>query len=496
MADGTIDIAERERAEETLRHSEERFRSLVETVNDWVWEINEKAVYTYCSPRVREILGYEPEEILGKTPFDLMPPEEADRIRPFFSDITISRKPFFGLRNVNLHKSGHLVTLETNGVPYYDLAGVFCGYRGIDRDVSERKEVEKALRRLTAIVESTNDFVSWATPDRKIQYINEAGKKLIGWNESERRLDRKIAMVHPKWAFEKIINEGIPTAVEKGFWVDETALLGSDGEEIPVSQAIIAHRSPTGELEYISTIMRDISELKKAEEELRRQQNKLRSLVSELTVAEERQRRHIAADLHDSVGQTLAICKMKLSELRQATRSKSMGGGLDEIRDLIDHVIRDTRIMISELSPAILYELGLRPAIEWLIEGVQKRHAVEIVFKAGELSGPFDEDIRIFIFRILHELVMNVVRHAEAGHIEITVKEAGDHLAFTVEDDGIGFEVSQLGRRDGTVSGFGLFSIKERLDYLGGDFRIDSGSGRGSRVMFKVPLTSNELTKK
>jgi len=142
--------------EETLRKSSERFRSLVETTSDWIWEVDKNGVYIYVSPKIRDILGYEPEEILGKTPFDLMPPNEAKRIADLFSSMTASRKPFKELENKNIHKDGHLVVLETSGIPVTDMNGEFCGYRGIDRDITERKQAEDKLRMKTSELRESN----------------------------------------------------------------------------------------------------------------------------------------------------------------------------------------------------------------------------------------------------------------------------------------------------------------------------------------------------
>jgi PAS domain S-box-containing protein len=140
-----IDITERKRAEEALRQSEDRFRSLVETTSDWIWEVNRNGVYTYASPKVKELLGYEPEEVIGKTPFDLMPPEEAKPIEQEFRAIVKSQRPFKILENVTLHKQGRSVILETSGIPIFDLSGQLCGYRGIDRDITKRKRADQAL---------------------------------------------------------------------------------------------------------------------------------------------------------------------------------------------------------------------------------------------------------------------------------------------------------------------------------------------------------------
>ncbi len=140
------DVTDRRKAETAISESRGRFKNLVEASSDWVWETDGHGVYTYASPKVSDILGYKPEEVLGKTPFDFMPPEEAERVSDIFTDIAASQRPFSLLENVNLHKNGNRVVLETSGVPFFDNAGSLKGYRGIDRDITERKRAEETIR--------------------------------------------------------------------------------------------------------------------------------------------------------------------------------------------------------------------------------------------------------------------------------------------------------------------------------------------------------------
>ena len=136
----------RKQAEEALHKSEERFRNLVETTSDWVWEVDEDLVYTYVSPKVRDILGYAPYEIQGKTPCDLMTFRERHRMTNFFGQLLAVKEPFSRLESTEIHKDGHRVVMETSGVPRFDGEGRFCGYRGITRDITERKRMEEALK--------------------------------------------------------------------------------------------------------------------------------------------------------------------------------------------------------------------------------------------------------------------------------------------------------------------------------------------------------------
>ncbi len=143
MVCAAVDITERKRAEEALVSSEERFRNLVESTGDFVWEVNVEGLYTYVSPQVEKLLGYRPEEMIGKTPFEDMPEEEAERVADNFRDAVRRRQPIVALENANLHRDGRLVVLETSGMPFFGHDDEFLGYRGIDRDITERKRAEE-----------------------------------------------------------------------------------------------------------------------------------------------------------------------------------------------------------------------------------------------------------------------------------------------------------------------------------------------------------------
>lgn len=141
------DITEQKHLGEMLHQSEERFRSIVETINDWIWEVDSNGCYTYASPGVVLLLGYEPGEIIGKTPFDFMPPDEAQNVRKKFGEIMTNFTPFTGLENINIRKNGERVLIETCGVPIFDKNETFIGYRGVDRDITLRKENLEKIRR-------------------------------------------------------------------------------------------------------------------------------------------------------------------------------------------------------------------------------------------------------------------------------------------------------------------------------------------------------------
>jgi PAS domain S-box-containing protein len=142
-----LDITKRRRAEQALLNAEEKFRCLVESTSDIIWQVDENAVYTYVSPKVKDILGYAPEELVGKTPFDFIDEQDEDKIVKAFLEIANKKEPFYGLENWNAHKNGSRVLLETSGVPILDENGQLAGYRGIDRDITERKKLQQELEK-------------------------------------------------------------------------------------------------------------------------------------------------------------------------------------------------------------------------------------------------------------------------------------------------------------------------------------------------------------
>lgn len=175
----------RKLAEEALRESEERFRSLVEATSDWIWETNQDGSYTYASPRIKDLLGYEPEEIIGKTPFDLMPPAEAERVNAIFAEVITSRSSLEALENTNVHKDGHLIVLETSAMPIFDSSRNFQGYRGIDRDITKRKQAEEKLRRITKAIESSNEGIGISDARGNHFYQNQAFTRLFEYSAEE-----------------------------------------------------------------------------------------------------------------------------------------------------------------------------------------------------------------------------------------------------------------------------------------------------------------------
>ena len=173
------DITARKRTSLALRQSEEKYRALVESTSDWIWEVDQNGNYTYVSPRVETMLGYTPEELLGKSLFDLMSPEEGQRVAEVLREIIKKREPVVALENIYLHKNGRLVVLECSGGPFFDSNGEFAGYRGIDRDITERKQVQEEIIRLASFPTLHPSPVIELDAAGEISYLNPAAENLF-----------------------------------------------------------------------------------------------------------------------------------------------------------------------------------------------------------------------------------------------------------------------------------------------------------------------------
>ena len=234
--DGVIyDVTQGKQAEQAIRQAEEKFRALVETTSDWIWELDRQGRYTYASPRVEILLGYQPQEVLGKSPLDFMPPQEARRVSKELGERIKQRAPITALGNTNLHKDGSLRVLETSGVPVFDESGEFTGYRGIDRDITDRKQAEEALgranRALRTLSAGNEVLVRATSEDQLLQtavniIVEQSGYELAEVCYAEDNPEKSITLM--AWS-------GMD---EKFFWVGHPSWADTEEGQLPIASAI------------------------------------------------------------------------------------------------------------------------------------------------------------------------------------------------------------------------------------------------------------------
>jgi PAS domain S-box-containing protein len=273
------ELREREQA---LTESRKKYRGLVEKINDWVWEVDADGVYTYASPRALELLGYAPEEIVGKSPFDLMPPDEAARVWNAFQSIWSERKPLELFENTLRRKDGRRVIVETSGMPVFAEDGSFQGYTGIDRDVTSRKQAEEALReseeKFRLLAETSPAAILIYQDDRYV-YVNPAAESLTGYRRAELLPQAPGEVVHPDFrrrvkemAARRAQGEGTPTHYELKILTKDGRERWMDSETV----SIMYGNRPAG-----LVMAFDVTERKQAEEALRRSEEQFHHLFED-----------------------------------------------------------------------------------------------------------------------------------------------------------------------------------------------------------------------
>lgn len=270
------DVTERNRTEEALRRSESRFRSLAEGTSETLTLTDAEGVITYKSSSVGPILGYHPDEFLGKNVFSFIHPDDIPGLRESLVEGLANSSHLACMPRLRfLHKDGSWHVLECvvdNLLSDPEVKAVVIR----SRDITSRQHAEEARNRLGAILEASPDLVGTADPDGRILFINRAGRQMLGVTADKDVTGIPIGSFLPAWADELIGTVGIPTALREGTWTGRTALLTQDGREIPASQVILAHRSAAGAVEYLSTIVRDLSERERAEAALRKSEARYR----------------------------------------------------------------------------------------------------------------------------------------------------------------------------------------------------------------------------
>ncbi len=519
----TEDITERKRVEEELRESEERYRALVETSSDWVWEVDKDVKYTYADPKVQKILGYTSEEVVGRTPFDLMPAEEAERVQEVFAKIAADRRPFSGLINVNLHKGGREVILETNGVPILGPNGEFSGYRGMGRDVTERilaeAKISESEERFRKVIEDSPLGIG-VSRSGSILYVNSKYLEMFGYQNVEELHGQSIVT---QWA---------PEVQEK---IAERLRKRSLGLDVPAAFEGIAMRKDGSRFNadvYISQVqfddglvnlafISDITQRKQVEEELRNHREhlektikerteelqrsrdelevrvhertaelekaneELRQTPSKLIAVQEEERKRLASELHDSIGQTLAAVKFWVEmalKLKDAGDASAALNQLEQFVPILQRSIEETRNIYMGLRPSMLDSQGLLATLEWLRQECMKLYPERhIELEAGIAEEAIPKNLKVNIFRIAQEALNNIAKHSKAEWVDISLSKNVGRIELVVSDDGVGMDLDII-MKTSTATSLGLTSMRERAELTGGSFSIESIPGEGTTV--------------
>ena len=353
------------------------------------------------------------------------------------------------------------------------------------RQLATEQERRALADRVLYLTKHANDIILLADHDWRILEANDRALEAYGYSLDELQRMSIRDLLAPEALPD--VPQNAQRLEAHGAAVFETRHRRKNGSTFPVESSVRAVE--LGGAKYYLSILRDVTQRKQAEERLVKYQRRLRSLGAKLAVAEEQERQRIAADLHDDVGQTLSVAKMKLQAFR-ATLPPAAGAPLEEIEDLISRAVRSTRSLLYDLSPPVLYELGLEAAIEWLAEKAQLEYKLEAAVDDDRQAKPLSDEIRGILFRAVQEALHNTAKHAEAKHVRITSRREDARIRIEIVDDGKGFDPEKAQQPRDASAAFGLFHIRERLDYVGGRIEIHSQPGCGTRIVLVAPLST------
>jgi PAS domain S-box-containing protein len=509
------DYSEYKRAEEHLRNEKLRLEVAQESAQAGTFEWNIQKNQTIWSDQLKALYGFAPGEFKGFENW-------SSRVHP--EDLRKSKKAILeSLRTGKydddfrvIWPDGSLHWLAARGKVVFDEHGSPLLMTGINMDVTERKRAEEALARSRdeleeKVRERTSDLSLTAEELRKSEeayrllvelnpvgvfrhvydtvnneskrlHCNDAQLKLLGYSSLDEYLKElpENTIIEEDWnkyissliSIGKIVNFPAQMKRKDGriIWVLLNAITRSDGKQL-----------------FVEGAMTDKSEQKRTEERLPSARKKLRAKAAEIVMADERSRQHFAADLHDTVIQTIGAAKLRTQIIQDDIPEKALKD-FQQLQDLISQSITQARFIMAEMSPPVLNELGFIPAMEWLTEQIENQHGIKVEFSTNGFT-PLQHEIQVLLFQATRELLMNVVKHAKAHTALVKVSGGKQKVRIEIIDDGRGFDKRQAFRTDVSSGGFGLFSIRERLRHFGGHLIIQSEEGKGTRVVMTAPHT-------
>jgi len=324
--------------------------------------------------------------------------------------------------------------------------------------------------------------------DQKIVFVNRKLLQMLKYEDASELIGRSFYdLVDPiRRDISKQLEATMLSQSDDLFSIEDVYQC-KDGRFLPVEVSAIAIRYQGSTAIQITA--RDISERKKVEAEIWEYQDMLKQSTSDLILAEEEQRRHLAIALHDHLGQILAMAKIKMAGVLQSVTDEVLLAKLKAIETDISKAVKQTRSLTYELSPPVLHELGLIEALEWRLEKMKLEHGMEISSSHNMESIKLRNEQEVILFRSVDEILKNVIKHAQASKVHIKTEATRYSFSVSVEDDGQGFDTSILTPEHRRRASFGLFSIKERIEYLGGVSDIRSTPGKGTVVILNIPVS-------
>jgi len=480
---GTItDISTHRRLEDDLRQSREMFRLFMQHTPAAVFIKDTETRHVFVNDHFLRVFNADSEEVIGKTNNEIFPASIAGQITD--EDLRILRDGEPTHSRMHLPKGHETFSWEVYkfAIPDETRNNAYLG--GIAIDITEQQalaeERDRLFSRLRLLFDRLPIGCIVTDPDLIVNEWNPAAELMFGYTKEE--------MVHLNsftLLFSAKAKSELDQTLKKLIAGDQTIRLVTDnltrdGKTISCEW----HTTPLreqGTLIGILAMGQDITERIRTDEAVQQYQERLRNLAASLTVMQERERRSMATTLHDGVGQPLALARIKLGFLRSLPSDEDHHLLTAEITNLVEQSIDIARSLTTEISPPILYQVGLSAALEELVETFRAHHGLPVIFHDDCLEKPLTDDVKIFFYQAVRELLMNALKHAHASSVQVQCNLHDDTIAISVIDNGVGFSASTATTLE-IDGGYGLFNIGERVHHLGGSMKIDSIPGHETAI--------------
>ena len=355
------------------------------------------------------------------------------------------------------------------------------------------------------IVENATEFAIFTMDtDRRIRTWNAGAEEILGWSREEAR-GQMADIIFPSEGKSARAEKEEQCARENGSASDETWHVKKDGSYFWAIGRMMPISDEAGRITGFVKILMDQTEKKKYQQELKimnetleervserteallSYQRQLRFLISELNTTVDRERDRLAGDLHDNLGQLLAVCKMELRMLQNQIDDKELQASISKATELIEEAIRYTRVLMSDLKPPDEVKKDLMLLMKWIAKR-KERFGLKVSVEDDQQEKPLQDDVQALLSQAVRELLFNVVKHAGVDEAVVRLERQGENLRVLVEDKGKGFEPAKQEPVQESEGGFGIFNLRERLELMGGSLNIESEPGKGTNAILVVPL--------
>jgi hypothetical protein len=493
----SLDITEHKRAEEALQESEKRFKELWDNAPVAYHTLDARGIITSVNQTECKMLQYSSDEMVGRSVFEFILPEQQEEARRRFEQKISGRGVPRFVNRIYVKKDGSKIYVVVDDILERDSKGKIIGVKSAVVDITERRKAEEALSESEEKYRTLTDNVNVAVfrnrsgPKGRFIEVNPAMVKMFDYKSKKEFLKLNVSDLYQNQGDRKKFSRKM---LRDGFVKnEELKLKKNDGTPIVCSESTVVVKDEKGRAKYFDGIIEDITERKRVEEDLKESKEQMRNLAAHLQSVREQERTFIAREIHDELGQSLTALKMDLFWLKNRTPAdqKPLFEKTEQMTQLVDTTIQRVKKICSELRPRLLDDLGLLAAIEWQGEDFESHTGIKCEMTIDAQDMELDQDFSTAVFRIFQETLTNVARHADATRVKVGLREKAGRLELKVRDNGKGIPE----RKIFDPKSFGIVGMKERVYFLGGKIEIKGVQDKGTIIKMIIPLLKRGVTK-